>query len=390
MLRVFIHRPITAFVISIFITLIGLLALNSLPVTQYPDIAPPAVAVTTKYTGANAEVCAKAVVTPLERAINGVAGMTYMNSVSGNDGTSIITVYFEVGIDPDVASVNVQNRVATVLDELPEEVIKAGVTTEKEVTSMLMYLNIISEDATMDEKFIYNFADINVLAELKRINGVGFADILGSREYSMRVWLKPPQMDAYNISAEDVIQALRAQNIEAAPGKVGESSGKKAQSLQYVLRYTGKLIHKEEYENLVVKVNESGEMVRLRDIAEVEFGSLDYDVLSKENGKPSAAILLKQRPGSNAKEVIENVKAKMAQLKETQFPPGMDYTIGYDVSRFLDASIHEVIKTLLEGLADFDAKEAVLVKKNLTHNIAFGVLYAWSIQERAKFLETVD
>ena len=349
MLRVFIHRPITAFVISIFITLIGLLALSSLPVTQYPDIAPPAVAVTTRYTGANAEVCAKAVVTPLERAINGVAGMTYMNSVSGNDGTSIITVYFEVGTDPDIAAVNVQNRVATVLDELPEEVIKAGVSTEKEVTSMLMYLNIISEDPTMDEKFIYNFADINVLAELKRINGVGFADILGQREYSMRVWLKPPQMDAYKISAEDVIQALRAQNVEAAPGKVGESSGKKAQSLQYVLRYTGKLIYKEDYEKLIIKSNESGELVRLKDIAEVEFGSLDYDVLSKENGKPSAAIIMKQRPGSNAKEVIENVKAKMAQLKETQFPPGMDYTIGYDVSRFLDASIHEVIKTLLEA-----------------------------------------
>ncbi len=349
MLRVFIQRPITAFVISIFITLIGVLALTSLPVTQYPDIAPPAVSVTTKYTGANAEVCAKAVVTQIERAINGVPGMTYMNSVSGNDGTSIITVYFEVGTDPDIAAVNVQNRVATVLDELPQEVLKAGVQTEKEVTSMLMYLNIISDDPTMDEKFIYNFADINVLAELKRINGVGFADILGQREYSMRVWLKPPQMDAYNISAEDVIEALRAQNVEAAPGKVGESSGKKAQSLQYVLRYTGKLIHKEEYEKLVVKVNEGGEMVRLRDIAEVEFGSLDYDVLSKENGKPSAAIILKQRPGSNAKEVIENVKARMAYLKETQFPPGMNYTIGYDVSRFLDASIHEVIKTLLEA-----------------------------------------
>jgi hydrophobic/amphiphilic exporter-1 (mainly G- bacteria), HAE1 family len=348
-LKIFIHRPITAIVISIFITLIGLLALTDLPVTQYPDIAPPAVAVTTKYTGANAEVCAKAVVTPLERAINGVAGMTYMNSVSGNDGTSIITVYFEVGTDPDIASVNVQNRVATVLDELPEEVIKAGVITEKEVTSMLMYLNIISDDATMDEKFIYNFADINVLAELKRINGVGFAEILGSREYAMRVWLKPPQMDAYKISAEDVIQSLRAQNVEAAPGKVGESSGKKAQSLQYVLRYTGKLVHKEEYEQLVIKVDPSGDMVRLRDIADVEFGSLDYDVLSKENGKPSAAIMMKQRPGSNAKEVIDDVKAKMAYLKETQFPPGMDYTIGYDVSRFLDASIHEVIKTLLEA-----------------------------------------
>ncbi len=349
MLRIFIHRPVTAFVISIFITLLGLLALQSLPITQYPDIAPPAVSVTTKYTGANAEVCAKAVVTQVERAVNGVSGMSYMNSVSGNDGTSVTTIYFEVGTDPDLAAVNVQNRVATILDELPEEVVKSGVSTEKEVNSMLMYLNIISDDPTMDEKFIYNFADINVLAELKRIDGVGYATIMGQRQYAMRVWLKPQQMDAYKISAEDVILALRSQNIEAAPGKVGESSGRKAQSLQYVLRYTGKLTQEEQYEKIVVKVNESGEMVRLKDIAEIEFGSLDYDVLSKENGKPSAAIILKQRPGSNAKQVIENIKERMEFLKETQFPPGIKYTIGYDVSRFLDASIHEVLKTLLEA-----------------------------------------
>ncbi|MCA0431219.1 MAG: efflux RND transporter permease subunit [Bacteroidetes bacterium] len=349
MFKKFIQLPVLSLVISLFITILGILAMVSLPITQYPDIAPPAVSVTTKYTGANAEVCAKAVVTPLERAINGVPGMAYMTSVSGNDGTSIIQVYFKVGTDPDLAAVNVQNRVATVLDELPEEVIKAGVSTEKEVNSMLLYLNLISSDTTLDEKFIYNFADINVLAELKRIDGVGFADIMGQREYAMRVWLKPAKLDAYEISAEEVIQALKAQNIEAAPGKIGESSGRKSQSLQYVLRYTGKLTQKEQYENIVVKVNKSGEMLRLRDIAEVEFGSLDYDVLSKENGKPSAAIVLKQRPGSNASEVIKNIKSKMAFLKETTFPPGMDYTISYDVSRFLDASISEVLKTLIEA-----------------------------------------
>lgn len=349
MFKKFIQRPVLSLVISLFITLIGALALSGLPVTQYPDIAPPAVSVTTKYTGANAEVCAKAVVTPLERAINGVPGMAYMSSVSGNDGTSIIQVYFKVGTDPDQAAVNVQNRVATVLDELPEEVIKAGVSTEKEVNSMLMYLNLISSDTTLDEKFIYNFADINVLAELKRIDGVGFADIMGQREYAMRVWLKPAKLDAYAISAEDVITALRAQNIEAAPGKIGESSGRKSQSLQYVLRYTGKLTQKEQYESIVVKVTPGGEMLRLKDVADIEFGSLDYDVLSKENGQPSAAIVLKQRPGSNASEVIANIKERLAFLKETTFPPGMDYTISYDVSRFLDASIHEVIKTLLEA-----------------------------------------
>jgi HAE1 family hydrophobic/amphiphilic exporter-1 len=349
MVRLFIKRPILSLVISIFIVLFGVLALTTLPVTQYPDIAPPAVSVTTRYVGANAEVCSKAVVTPLERAINGVPGMSYMTSVSGNDGTSIITIYFKVGTNPDLAAVNVQTRVSTVLDELPQEVLKAGVSTEKEVNSMLMYLNLISEDTSLDEKFIYNFADINVLAELKRIDGVGFADIMGQREYSMRVWLKPQVMDAYELSAGEVVQALRQQNVEAAPGKIGESSGRKSQSLQYVLKYTGKLTQKEQYENLVVKVSPNGDLLRLKDIAEIEFGSLDYDVLSKENGKPSAAIIIKQRPGSNASQVISNIKAKLAQLKAKSFPEGMDYTISYDVSLFLEASIAEVKKTLLEA-----------------------------------------
>jgi hydrophobic/amphiphilic exporter-1 (mainly G- bacteria), HAE1 family len=349
MIKKFIERPILSLVISVFIVLLGLLSLFTLPVTQYPDIAPPAVSVVTNYKGANAEVCSKAVVTPLERAINGVPGMTYMTSVSGNDGMSIITVYFEVGIDPDVAAVNVQNRVATILDELPEEVIKAGVTTEKEVNSMLMYINLKSDDPTLDEKFIYNFADINVLLELRRIDGVGFAQIMGNREYAMRIWLKPQRLDAYDISSDDVIKALRDNNVEAAPGKIGESSGRNSQSMQYVLRYTGKLTEKEQYENIVVKVTETGEMLRLKDLADVEFGSVEYDVLSKENGYPSAAILLKQRPGSNASEVIQNVKDRLEEMKQKNFPPGMDYTISYDVSRFLDAAIDEVIKTLIEA-----------------------------------------
>lgn len=388
----FINRPVLSLVISIFIVLLGVLAMIGLPITQYPDIAPPAVSVTTKYTGANAEVCAKAVVTPLERAINGVPGMTYMTSVSGNDGTSIIQVYFEVGTDPDVAAVNVQNRVTTVLDELPEEVIKAGVSTEKEVNSMLMYINLISDDTSLDEKFIYNFADINVLAELKRIDGVGFVDIMGSREYAMRVWLKPTRLDAYEISADDIVQALRAQNVEAAPGKIGESSGRQSQSLQYVLRYTGKMTTKEQYENIVIKVSDNGEMLRLKDVADLEFGSLDYDVLSKENGKPSAAIVLKQRPGSNASEVIENIKSRLEFLKSTTFPPGMTYTISYDVSRFLDASIHEVIKTLIEAfilvaivvflfLQDFRSTliPVLAVPVSLVGTFAFMQLFGFSI-----------
>lgn len=349
MFDIFIKRPLLSSVISIIITLLGVLALTGLPVTQFPDIVPPSVTVTTKYTGANAEVCTKAVATPLERAINGVPGMVYMNSVSGNDGTTLIQVFFEVGTDPDLAAMNVQNRVTAVLDELPEEVIKAGVITEKEVNSMLLYLNIFSEDSTIDEKFIYNFADINILAELKRIDGVGFADIMGSREYSMRVWLKPDRLTTYNVSPDDVIHAIRQQNVEAAPGKAGESADRAPQVLQYVLKYTGKFFEPKQYENIVLRADPSGSILRLKDVADVEFGSLDYDVLSKTDGRPSAAIMLKQRPGSNAREIIQNVKSRMAELKKETFPPGMTYNMAYDVSRFLDASIHEVVRTLFEA-----------------------------------------
>jgi HAE1 family hydrophobic/amphiphilic exporter-1 len=345
----FIHRPVLSIVISVIITLLGLLAITQLPVTQYPDIAPPEVTVTTRYTGANAEACVKAVVTPLERAINGVPGMAYMSSVSGNDGSSVIQIVFKAGTDPEIASVNVQNRVAAVVNELPEEVIRAGVIVEKVQNSMLMYLNIYADDTQLDEKFLYNYTDINILPELKRIEGVGFADILGSREYAMRIWLKPDRMLMYNISANEVISTLRAQNVEAAPGKIGEGSGRMPQSLQYVLKYTGKFNTKEAYENIVLKSTVSGELLRLKDIAEVDFDSQDYDVISKENGRPSAAILLKQRPGTNAKKVIENIKTRMQEIKQASFPPSVDYTISYDVSAFLDASIDEVIKTLVEA-----------------------------------------
>lgn len=345
----FIKRPILSLVISLFFLLLGLLALTGLPITQFPDIVPPSVVVTARYTGANAEVCSKAVAIPLERAINGVSGMTYMSSVSGNDGVTIIQISFEVGTDPDLAAVNVQNRVQTVIDELPEEVIKAGVTTEKEVNSMLMYLDIMSSDTTLGEDFVYNFADINILAELKRIDGVGFAEIKGSKDYSMRVWLKPDRMASYKVSTDEVIQAIRNQNVEAAPGKSGISSGREAQMLQYVLRYTGKLNEPFQYENIVIKSNVDGSMLKLKDIADIEFGSLDYSMTSKSDGRPSASILLKQRPGSNAREVIANIKTRIEELKETTFPPGMTYVVSYDVSRFLDASIQEVVRTLFEA-----------------------------------------
>lgn len=349
MIETFIRRPILSLVISLIITLLGVLALFNLPITQFPDIVPPSVTVTARYTGANAQVCADAVATPLERAINGVPGMTYMNTVTSNNGVTLITISFKVGTDPDQAAVNVQNRVTTVLDELPEEVIKAGVVTEKEVNSMLLYLNIVSEDTTMDEQFIFNFTDINVLKELKRIDGVGFVEIMGAKDYAMRVWLKPDRMLAYNVSADEVIAALRSQNVEAAPGKTGEGSGKQSNVLEYVLRYTGKFSEPEEYKNIVLRANEDGSILRLRDVAGVEFGALSYSMVSKTDGRASASIMIKQRPGSNAREVISNIKARMADLKESSFVPGMDYNFAYDVSRFLDASISEVLKTLLEA-----------------------------------------
>ncbi|HLU17775.1 MAG TPA: efflux RND transporter permease subunit [Edaphocola sp.] len=349
MVETFIRRPVLSLVISIIITLLGVLALLGLPITQFPDIVPPSVAVTARYTGANAEVSVDAVALPLEKAINGVPGMTYMTTVTGNDGVTLITVYFEVGTDPDIAAVNVQNRVSTVLDELPEEVIKAGVTTEKEVNSMLMYLNITSTDSSHDESFIFNFTDINILKELKRIDGVGRAEIMGQKDYAMRVWLDPNKLLAYNVSTDEVIEALRSQNVSAAPGKTGESSGKTNNELQYVLRYTGKFSEPQQYENIPIRANSDGTILKLKDVAEVEFGAMSYSMASKSDGRPAASIMIKQRPGSNASEVIDNIKAKMEELQATSFPPGLEFSYAYDVSRFLDASISAVLKTLLEA-----------------------------------------
>lgn len=349
MVEMFIKRKVLSLVISIVFVLVGIMALMKMPITQFPDIVPPSVTVTAKYTGANAEVSADAVALPLERAINGVPGMTYMSTVTSNDGLTLIQVFFEVGTDPDLAAVNVQNRVTTILDELPEEVIRAGVTTEKEVNSMLMYLNITSTDPSQDEQFIYNFTDINVLQELKRLDGVGRAEIMGQKEYSMRVWLDPQKMAAYNISADEVVNSLQKQNISAAPGKVGESSGKKAGQLQYVVKYKGKFFEPKQYEEIPVRADEEGTILKLKDIAKVEFGAMTYGMVSKTDGRPSASIMLKQRPGSNASEVIQNVKDKMAELKMNSFPPGMDYNLAYDVSRFLDASISAVLHTLIEA-----------------------------------------
>ncbi len=350
MITQIIHRPILAVVISLIILFLGILSLFQLPMSLFPSIAPPEVNVTVEYTGANAETVTKAAIVPLERAINGVPGMKYMSSDAGNDGVGVVQILFEIGSDPNVAGINVQNRVSAVMGELPAEVIRNGVKIAKEENAMLMYLNIFSNDSTLDEKFLYNFTDINILAELKRIKGVGFADIVGAKEYAMRIWLKPDKMLAYNISTDDVLNALEEQNIEAAPGKIGESSDKKTQALQYTIKYTGKFNTKEQYENIPIKSENAGDILRIKDVAEVEFGTTYFDVEAKMNGKPSAAIILKQLPGSNAREVITDVKKKMAQLKETLFLKGMDYEVSFDIARFMDASVHEVVKTFIEAL----------------------------------------
>lgn len=349
MFTVFIRRPVLSVVISLIITLLGILALFTLPVTQFPEIAPPSVTVEAKYQGANAEVAAKAVAVPLERAINGVPNMTYLQSVSNNAGKIKVEVFFKTGTDPDIAAVNVQNRVTTVLEELPEEVIKGGVTTEKEVNSMLMYLNLTSSDPTADEEFIYNFADINILNEVKRIDGVGYVEIMGAKDYSMRVWLLPDRMLAYNVSSEEISTAINSSNIEAAPGRTGESSGKTPSILQYILRYTGKYSEPSQFKNIIIRANSDGSLLRLKDVANVEFGALTYSRISKTNGRPAASIMIKQLPGSNAKDVINKVKDRIEELKATTFPPGMTYNISYDISRFLDASIDKVLITLIEA-----------------------------------------
>ncbi len=349
MFNKFIQRPVLSIVISLIIVFLGILAITQLPVTQFPSISPPKVNVTAAYPGANAELMTKSVIIPLERAINGVPGMKYMASDAGNDGEATIQVVFNLGTDPNQASVNVQNRVASVVNKLPPLVVREGVKITREESNMLLYINLYSKDTATDQKFLFNFADINVLSEIKRVDGVGFADIVGNREYAMRIWLKPDRMLAYKIAANEVMEALSQQSLEASPGKTGEASGKRSQSFEYVLKYSGRFTTKEQYENVILRSNADGEILRLKDVADIELGSSMYDIYSNLNGKPSAAIVLKQSYGSNASDVIKKVKAKMAEIKATSFPNGMDYEISYDVSRFLDASIDKVIHTLLEA-----------------------------------------
>jgi HAE1 family hydrophobic/amphiphilic exporter-1 len=348
MFNKFIQRPVLSIVISLVIVFLGILAMTGLPVTQFPSISPPKVNITADYPGANGELMIKAVVIPLERAINGVPGMKYITSDAGNDGEASVQVVFNLGTDPNQAAINIQNRVASVINKLPPLVVREGLKITREEPNMLLYVNLFSEDAKTDQKFLYNYADINILSDLKRVNGVGFADILGNRDYAMRIWLKPDRMLAYKISADEVMESLSNQSLEASPGKTGESSGKRSQAFEYVLKYKGRFTTQAGYENIVVRSNSNGELLRLKDVADVEFGSSMYDIYSSIDGKPSAAITIKQSYGSNASQVIKDVKAKLEELKKS-FPKGMDYEISYDASKFLDASIEKVIHTLVEA-----------------------------------------
>ncbi|MFY7664569.1 efflux RND transporter permease subunit [Flavobacterium sp.] len=345
----FIQRPVLSIVISLIIVFLGVLALIGLPVTQFPAISPPKVSIVAEYPGANNELMIKSVIIPLERALNGVPGLKYMSADAGNDGEASIQAVFNLGTDPNQATLNVQNRVASVVNKLPPLVIREGIKISRQESNMLMYVNLYSTDKNADQKFLYNFADINLLAELKRVDGVGFADILGNRDYAMRIWLKPDRMLAYKISAEEVMEALSSQSLEASPGKTGEASGKRSQAFEYVLKYPGRFTTPEQYGNVVVRATPDGELCRLKDVANIEFGSSMYDIYSNYNGRPSAAIVLKQSYGSNATQVIENVKEKLAEIKKNRFPKGMDYEISYDVSTFLDASIEKVLHTLVEA-----------------------------------------
>ncbi|MCB1198337.1 MAG: efflux RND transporter permease subunit [Deltaproteobacteria bacterium] len=349
MFQKFIHRPVLAIVISLLIVFIGILAMRNLPVSQFPEIAPPRVMVSIVFPGSSADVLVRSTIIPLERAINGVPGMRYMVSDSTSAGEATIQVVFELGTDPNQAVVQVKNRVDQVLNRLPQLVQLEGVIVQKVQPSMLMYVNLFSEDKAADEKFLYNYANIHVLPSLQRIKGMGRASILGARQYAMRIWLNPDRMRAYKVSAQEVIEAISEQSVIGRPGRIGRSSGKQSQSLEHVLIYKGRFNKPEEYENIILRANPEGEVLYLKDIAEIELGSEFFDIYSNVDGHPSAAIVLKQTYGSNASTIIEDVKKELETLKVTSFPPGMDYKISYDVANFLDASTEKVVHTLFEA-----------------------------------------
>ncbi|MFC4817783.1 efflux RND transporter permease subunit [Flavobacterium sp. GCM10023249] len=344
----FIQRPVFAIVISIMILFVGTLAIKQMPISQFPQIAPTTVNIFIAYPGASADVLVKSTLITLENSINGVEGMRYIATDATSAGEATLRIIFEPGTDPNQAVVRVKTRVDQVMPLLPELVQREGVVITPIQPSMLMYVNLYSKDKGMDEKFLYNYASVKMIPEINRLKGVARSQILGSRTYAMRVWLNPERMRAYNISVDEVMEALGEQSIIGRPGRIGQSSGIAAQSLEYVLTYKGRYSEPKEYENVIIRANSDGESIHLKDIGKVELGSEFFDIYSNLDGHPSAAIVLKQNYGSNASEVIDEIKGKLEEMKAS-FPPGMDYKISYDVSQFLDASIDQVIDTLRDA-----------------------------------------
>lgn len=345
MLRTFIERPVLSTVISIIIVILGILGLVSLPIAQYPEIAPPTVQVSTSYPGANADVVLNSVIVPLEEQINGVENMTYMTSSAGNDGSATITINFKLGTNPDLAAVNVQNRVARATSLLPQEVTRSGVTTAKRQSSNVLIFGLYSDKPAYDQAFLQNYANINLVPQIKRIAGVGDATAFGTLDYSMRIWLKPDVMASYGLIPNDVNAALAEQNVEAAPGQFGEQGG---QSFQYVIKYRGRLKNPGEFGDIVIRSVGNGQILRLKDIARIELGSQSYSSFTRMNGKPSTAVAINQTAGSNAKEVITQSIKALDEASKT-FPAGIHYISLVNVNDFLDASIQKVIHTLIEA-----------------------------------------
>ena len=348
MFRDFIKRPVLAIVISVLTVFMGMLAIKQLPTSQFPEIAPTTVNIFIAYPGASADVLTRSTLVQLETAINGVQGMRYIASDATSAGEATIRVIFEPGTDPNEAVVRVKTRVDQVMPNLPLLVQREGVIITPVQPSMLMYVNLYGDGKDADELFLYNYAFTQLIPEIQRIPGVAQAQILGSRKYAMRVWLKPDRMRAYSISAEEVMKAMEEQSLIARPGRLGQSSGINAQSLEYVLVYQGQFNEPEQYKNIIIRANEEGESIKLRDVADVELGSEFFDIYSNLDGRPSASIVLKQTLGSNASQVIEQVKEKLQELSK-DMPPAVDYKVSYDVSTFLDASIEQVLHTLRDA-----------------------------------------
>lgn len=345
MIKKFIERPVLSGVVSILIVILGILGIISLPVTQYPDIAPPTVQITANYPGANAETVLKSVIIPIEEQVNGVEGMTYVSSSAANDGSASINVFFEQGIDPDIAAVNVQNRVARANSLLPTEVTRSGVITQKQQSSALMYMSFYSTNPEFDDTYIQNYLNINIIPEIKRINGVSDANVFGGKNYSMRVWLLPEKMAAYGLVPADVTNAINEQSREAAAGQVGSNSGS---SFEYVIRYKGKYDDQEEYEDIVIKALGNGQYLRLKDVAKVELDALSYSSIGESDNYPSISLGIFQTPGSNAQDINNEIKDYLKNI-EKDLPQGISYTINFDTNEFLDASIEKVLHTLIEA-----------------------------------------